>query len=269
MAIDNEIYSREDFGWWEDDPDNHGVLLRYFVNPVRFTYFMGILKQTCGGDVSGGRLLDVGCGGGYLSEEFAKAGLDVTGIDPSQRTVQAAGEHAARSGLRIDYEEGRAEAIPFGDSSFDYVSCCDVLEHVDDINATISEIARVLKPGGLFFYDTINRTFLSWLLVIKVAQDWKYTAWEAPDTHEWKRFVKPGELTSITKANGLVMHEIKGMGADNRRPAIWKAIRQRAKGEITRYQMATRFGFGRSDKIGVSYMGYAVKRHPKNSRGSI
>ena len=82
----------------------------------------------------------------------------MTGIDPSQNTLKAAKAHADQNRLLIDYEEGRAEAIPFGNSSFDYVSCCDVLEHVDDVNRTISEIARVLKPGGLFFYDTMNRT---------------------------------------------------------------------------------------------------------------
>jgi 2-polyprenyl-6-hydroxyphenyl methylase / 3-demethylubiquinone-9 3-methyltransferase len=260
MAIDNDIYSRESFGWWKDDPNSIGVMLRYFINPVRFAYFMEILKQKSGGNVSGKKLLDVGCGGGYLSEEFAKTGLDVTGIDPSQNTLRAARAHAAQSLLRIDYEEGRAEAIPFVDSSFDYVCCCDVLEHVDDVNATISEIARVLKPGGLFFYDTINRTFLSWLMTIKIAQDWKCTAWEAPNTHEWMRYVKPMELDSIMNANGLVMHGIKGIGVHSGPLVIWRAIRQRAKGEISRYEMGTRFGFERNDKVGLSYMGFAIEK---------
>ena len=260
MAIDNEMYSREDFGWWKGDANSTNVLLRYFINPIRFAYFAGILKQKSGGGVSGRKLLDVGCGGGYLCEEFAKIGFDVTGIDPSQQTLKAAREHAAQSSLRIDYEKGRAEAIPFGDSSFDYVSCCDVLEHVDDINKTISEIARVLRPGGLFFYDTINRTFASWLVMIKIAQDWKRTAWEAPNTHEWKRFVKPSELASIMKASGLVMDEIKGIGSANSGPVIRKAIRQRAKGKITRYEMETHFGFEKSDKVDISYMGFAIKQ---------
>ena len=260
MAIDNEMYSREDFGWWDDDPDSTGVLLRYFVNPVRFAYFMEILQQERFGDVPGKRLLDVGCGGGYLCEEFAKAGLDVTGIDPSLNTIKAAGKHAIWSGLSIDYQEGRAEAIPFGDSSFDYVSCCDVLEHVDDIKSTISEIARVLKPGGVFFYDTINRTLASWLVVIKIGQDWACTAWEAPNTHEWRRFVKPSELASVMRVHCLAMREIKGMGAGSGRRVIWRAIRQRAKGEITRYEMATHFGFGISDKVDISYMGFAIRQ---------
>lgn len=260
MAIDNEMYSREAFRWWDDDPDSTSVMLRYFVNPIRFSYFTEILKQKSGGDGSEKRLLDVGCGGGYLCEDFAKIGFDVTGIDPSQNTLSAARAHAAQSGLSINYEEGRAEAIPFDDSSFDYVSCCDVLEHVDDINKAISEIARVLKSGGLFFYDTINRTLMSWLTVIKIAQDWKHSAWEAPNTHEWKRFVKPSELGSIMKTNGLIMHEISGIGVGNSLRVVRRAIRQRAKGKITRYEMGTRFGFEKNSKVDVSYMGFATKQ---------
>ena len=260
MVIDNEMYSRKDYGWWDGDENSTTVLLRYFINPIRFAYFAGILKQKYGGAVSGRKLLDVGCGGGYLCEDFAKIEFDVIGIDPSQNTLKAAREHAAQNFLRIDYEEGRAEAIPFGDSSFNYVSCCDVLEHVDDVKKTISEIARVLKPGGLFFYDTINRTLASWLVMIKIAQDWKRSAWEAPNTHEWERFVKPSELGSIMKAYDLVMQEINGIGSANSRAIIRKATRQRAKGEITRYEMGKRLGLEKSDKVNMSYMGYAIKQ---------
>jgi 2-polyprenyl-6-hydroxyphenyl methylase/3-demethylubiquinone-9 3-methyltransferase len=260
VTIDNELYSREAFRWWDDDADSTSVMLRYFVNPIRFSYFREILKQKSGGDGSEKKLLDVGCGGGYLCEDFAKIGFDVTGIDPSQNTLSAARAHAAQNSLRIDYEEGRAEAIPFDDSSFDYVSCCDVLEHVDDVNKAISEIARVLKSGGLFFYDTINRTLMSWLAVIKIAQDWNHSAWEAPNTHEWKRFIKPSELGSIMKINGLVMHEIKGIGVGSSLRVVGRAIRHRAKGKITRYEMGTRFGFEKNSKVNVSYMGFATKQ---------
>jgi 2-polyprenyl-6-hydroxyphenyl methylase/3-demethylubiquinone-9 3-methyltransferase len=107
---------------------------------------------------------------------------------------------------------------------------------------------------------TMNRTLASWLVVIKIAQDWKFSAWEVPNTHEWKRFVKPSELDSIMRVNGLVMHEIKGIGAGNSPPVIWEAIRQRAKGEITRYEMASRFGFEKTDKADVAYMGFAIKQ---------
>ncbi len=259
MAIDNEIYSGGDYGWWDGDSDSTTVLLRYFINPVRFAYFTEVLKQKSAGNSAGKKLLDVGCGGGYLCEEFAGCGYEVTGLDPSQNTLDAARAHAAQYRLPINYQSGKAETIPFGDASFDYVSCCDVLEHVDDVNRTIAEIARVLKPGGLFFYDTINRTIFSWLAVIKIAQDWKKTAWEAPNTHEWKRFIKPRQLQSVMKANGLIMREIKGIGAGNSLPSVMKAILERAKGKISRYEMASRFGFEKTAGVAVSYMGYAVR----------
>lgn len=267
MAIDNDLYSREDFVWWNDDPNSHGVLLRYFINPIRFTYFCEVMKQTVDTAVSGSKILDVGCGGGYLCEEFAKMGFQVTGIDPSRRTIQGAKAHSVQTHLFIDYWEGRAESLPFDDSSFDYVSCCDVLEHVDDLGKTISEISRALKPGGLFFYDTINRTFASWLLVIKVGQDWKYSAWEPPNAHEWERFVRPSELRAIFTNNHLAMHEIKGIGSGNRRSVIWKAIRERAKGRITRYEMGTRFGFKKNDETDIAYMGFASKQ--QSARASV
>jgi 2-polyprenyl-6-hydroxyphenyl methylase/3-demethylubiquinone-9 3-methyltransferase len=260
MAIDNDMYSREAFGWWDDDADGTGVLLRCFINPIRFAYFMDVLEQRAPRAAKGRTILDVGCGGGYLCEEFARAGFDVTGIDPSRNTLAAANAHAAQNRLSICYQEGSAEKIPFDGASFDHVSCCDVLEHVDDIGRAISEIARVLKPGGLFFYDTINRTFASWLVMIKIAQDWKRSAWEAPDTHEWRRFVKPSELGNLLNKNGLAVLGTEGIAAGGRGSVIRKAIRERARGRITRYEMGVRFAFERSDKTGISYMGYAVKQ---------
>jgi 2-polyprenyl-6-hydroxyphenyl methylase / 3-demethylubiquinone-9 3-methyltransferase len=177
MAIDNEMYSRIDYGWWDGDDNSTTVFLHYFINPIRFAYFLDILKHKSSGVISGRRLLDVGCGGGYVCEEFSKTGFEVTGIDLSQNTLKAARSHAAQSRLQIESEYGKAEAIPFGDATFDNVCCCDVLEHVESVNGTISEIARVLKPGGLFFFDTINRTLASWLVMIKIAQAWKRSAW--------------------------------------------------------------------------------------------
>lgn len=260
MVIDNDMYSRDDFGWWDNDADSTGVLLRCFINPIRFAYFMQVLARMPHRAALGSKVLDVGCGGGYLCEEFAGAGFDVTGIDPSRNTLAAAKAHAVQNHLLVDYQEGRAEQITLDDGSFDYVSCCDVLEHVDDIDKAISEISRVLKPHGLFFYDTINRTFASWLVVIKIAQEWKCSAWEAPNTHEWKRFVKPSELRAIMDNNGLIMSGIEGIVSGNSGSVIWRAIRERAKGRITRHEMGVRFGFKRSNKTGISYMGYAMKQ---------
>ena len=112
--------------------------------------------------------MDVGCGGGFLAEEFAKDGFAVTGIDPADRSIEAARKHAADNNLEIDYRAGKEEALPFSDGSFDIVACCDVLEHVDDFSLVISEVARTLKAGGVFCFDTVNRTWLSNLVAIKL-----------------------------------------------------------------------------------------------------
>ena len=121
------------------------------------------------------RALDVGCGGGFLAEEFARLGFDVVGVDPSTVFIEAARRHAAASSLKIDYRVGEGEQLPLQDRMFDVAYCCDVLEHVSDLDRVMSETARVLKPGGLYLFDTLNRTLQSKLVAIKVIQEWPLT----------------------------------------------------------------------------------------------
>jgi len=259
MTIDNEMYSRECFRWWDDDADSNSVLLRYFINPVRFSYFVEILRQKSGGDTSKRILLDVGCGGGYLSEEFAKMGFEVTGIDPSQNTIRAAGTHAAQGNLRIDYEEGRAEAIPISDASCDYVCCCDVLEHVDSVEQAIGEAARVLKPGGAFLFDTVNRTRRSNLVLIKIWQDWGVGGFSAKHAHVWDKFIRPGELRAAMHARGLAAVEMKGMSPGRNPLAMLHALWKIRRGAIRNGAVATAFPLRESGDLSVSYMGWARK----------
>ena len=117
--------------------------------PFRLDY-LNIVLPKLGIKPEGLRALDVGCGGGYLSEELARLGFNVSGVDPAPASLAAAQSHAKQSGLTIDYRVAQAESLPFPDGSFDLVTCCDVLEHVQDLDRTLSEIARVLKPGGIF-----------------------------------------------------------------------------------------------------------------------
>ena len=236
MKIDNEMYFRKDLVWWDENNDNTNALLRYALNPLRFNFFQNVLRQNDAAK-AGSKILDLGCGGGFLSEEFAKAGFAVTGLDPSPHLLEEARAHAAQGGLDIKYVEGYGEKLPFADGSFDFVACCDVLEHVEDVDRVIGEIARVLKPAGYFFFDTVNRTVISWLLMIKIAQDWKFTAWEAPRTHVWPKFV-PGQ-------NPL---------------SCLIDIRRRAQGKLTRRAMAERMRIRESKHLEGSYMGYAVKK---------
>ena len=231
----------------------------FFVNPVRFGYFQRVLERECGRGRTGMTILDVGCGGGFLSEEFAKAGFSVTGLDPAPESIEAAQTHALASGLSVDYRVGSGENLPFVQSSFDHVTCCDVLEHVDDVDRVVSEIARVLKPGGLFLYDTINRTWMSKLAVIKVMQDWPSTSFAEPDSHVWEKFIKPAELTACLKRHGLIQKEMRGMGPGSHPIVTWLNFRRRVKGKISFKELGARLKFRESNDLSVSYLGFAQK----------
>jgi ubiquinone biosynthesis O-methyltransferase len=198
-------------------------------------------------------------GGGLLAEEFAQLGCEVTGVDPSTESLEVARAHARESGLEIDYREASGDDLPFADGEFPVAYCCDVLEHVDDVAATLAEIARVLAPGGLFLYDTINRTRHSRLLMIKVAQDWRATAWAEPDLHDFDMFIKPEEVEADMDRAGLEVRDRVGFAAANP-PAALKAMWDRAHGQITYGEMGERLGIRESRDTSSSYGGYAVKR---------
>src|SRR3954454_10383970 len=123
------------------------------------------------------------------------------GVDPSEESLAAARMHAAGQGLAIGYQCALGEALPFRDASFDVVYCCDVLEHVNEVRRVIAETARVLRPGGIYLYDTINRTLQSRLIVIKLLQEWRWTALMPLRLHDWKMFIRPAELQ-----RALVLH---------------------------------------------------------------
>lgn len=109
-----------------------------------------------GRDPTGLRALDIGCGGGFLAEEFARLGCRVVGVDPSKISIETAGRHAAGAGLDVTYLVGAGEQLPVADSSFDIAYCCDVLEHVSDLDSVIAETARALKPRGVYFFAYIQ-----------------------------------------------------------------------------------------------------------------
>ncbi|HKK65238.1 MAG TPA: methyltransferase domain-containing protein [Clostridia bacterium] len=125
----------------------------------------------------------IGCGGDFLTEEIAKFGLETTGVDISSVTLQVARKHAEALNLSIDYHAGMGEKLPFADDQYEMVFCLDVLEHVKDFDAIISEVSRVLTPGGLFFFETVNRTLLSYLIVIFFMQEFPFTRVLPPRVH--------------------------------------------------------------------------------------
>jgi 2-polyprenyl-6-hydroxyphenyl methylase / 3-demethylubiquinone-9 3-methyltransferase len=205
--------------------------------------------------------------GGFLAESFAEDGFTVTGVDPAAPSIEAAQKHASEKGLTIDYRIGRGEALPFPDGSFEVVTCCDVLEHVDDLDKTVSEIARLLKPGGVFFYETVTRTWLSKLVLIKIWQDWRITRLCDPNTHVWEKFIKPVELEELMRSHGLINQERKGISLKNRNPmAMLWTLRSIAKGGVRNTDLPDRLGLCEADKLSLNYMGYAIKSPAESGR---
>jgi 2-polyprenyl-6-hydroxyphenyl methylase / 3-demethylubiquinone-9 3-methyltransferase len=259
-AIDNTIYDRVASTWW--DEDGFMALLRTTVNPPRFDYFRGVLVERLRLDPRGLRVLDVGCGGGLLSESFATLGCDVTGVDRSASTLDAARRHADRSGLDIRYVEGRAEILPFERGTFDVVCCCDVLEHVDDPDVVVREIARVLRPGGAFLFDTINRTFRSKLVAIKLAQDWRLTRVIPRNVHVWDKFIRPQELARMLDRHALPQVELVGLSPSINPLSAISAVGALVRNKLGRMsfsELGSKFRLRPSANLSISYMGYALR----------
>ena len=254
--VDNEIYDRVHATWWEED--GFMALLRTSVNPGRSAYFRHVLQASLQRAPDGLQLLDVGCGGGLLAEEFARMGFRVTGLDRSTPTLDAARTHAAGNGLEIDYLRGEADSLPFEAKRFDVVSCCDVLEHVDDPERVLGEIARVLKPGGVFLFDTINRTLRSKLVAIKLAQDWRPTRFIPRDVHVWEKFITPAELSDYMRAQRLWTCEMVGLSPPrNPLPALGAFVRHKL-GSLSFAELGARLRLERSRDLSISYMGFAL-----------
>ncbi|HEV2468045.1 MAG TPA: bifunctional 2-polyprenyl-6-hydroxyphenol methylase/3-demethylubiquinol 3-O-methyltransferase UbiG [Candidatus Sulfotelmatobacter sp.] len=255
--IDNNLYNEQGDIWWDESRILH--LLKTSVNPVRVGYFRRILNETLKFDRPGAPALDVGCGGGILAEEFAGMGFRVTGIDPSEESLTTARQHAQSMGLAVDYRHGTGESIPFGDSTYPVVYCCDVLEHVRNLPGVIREIYRVTEPGGVFFFDTLNRTFTSKLVAIKLWQEWKITAFMPPRLHEWRMFIRPEELKGLLLEAGFEFKEVRGTSPNVSVPKMISLLRKRAKGRIGMKELGRSFRLVESDNLKILYMGYAVK----------
>jgi 2-polyprenyl-6-hydroxyphenyl methylase / 3-demethylubiquinone-9 3-methyltransferase len=260
VPIDNDLYDRLGRSWW--DEGNPLNILHGSVTPGRFAYFREVLTRQLNGQVSGLQALDIGCGGGFLAEEFARLGCDVVGVDPSTVSIETARSHAASSSLKIDYRVGSGEQLPVEDSAFDIVYCCDVLEHVSDLDRVMSETARVMKPDALYLFDTINRTLKSRFLAIKVMQDWPFTRiFDAP-IHDHRMFIKPAELAGVLERHGLHVGEMVGLGPRAKIPTLLLSFIRARQGRITYGEMSRRLDAGRVRSTAVSYMGFATKADP-------
>jgi 2-polyprenyl-6-hydroxyphenyl methylase / 3-demethylubiquinone-9 3-methyltransferase len=154
-------------------------------------------------------VLDIGCGGGLIAEPLCRMGARVTAIDPSERNIAIAKGHAEPQGLAIDYWAKRVEEIAAGGETFDLVTCLEVVEHVPDVGAFVGECAKVVRPGGLIVFSTINRTLKAWALAILGAE--YVLRWLPRGTHQWDRFVTPEELQGHCASAGLIQARFEGM----------------------------------------------------------
>ncbi len=256
-SIDNAVYDRLGGTWWDEKSLLN--VLHGSVTPGRFAYFRAVLDRRFGAGAAGLRVLDIGCGGGFLAEEFAALGCRVTGIDPSPVSIDAARAHAAGRGPRIDYRVGAGEELPAPDAAFDVACCCDVLEHVSDVDRVISETARVLKPGGLYLFDTINRTRTSKLLAIWAAQQWPLTRLTDVAIHDWDMFITPAELAVILERHGLAPGETAGLGSRAKPLAALRSLARARRGRITYGELSRRLDVGQVSSTAISYMGFATK----------
>jgi 2-polyprenyl-6-hydroxyphenyl methylase / 3-demethylubiquinone-9 3-methyltransferase len=257
FGVDNTIYDVQGDTWWRPDSAFHQM--KHVFNPVRVGYAKRKLFTDLKINPFGKKALEVGCGGGLLCEEIARLGFDATGLDPSGPSLRGAAAHALKGGLKIRYVKGTGESLPFPDDFYDAVFCCDVLEHVRDLPAVISEISRVLKKGGVFVYDTFNRTPISKLAAIKICQVWKPWALLPADLHVWERFIKPRELKSLLRENHLDWRDEQGIKPDISIPRVLRLLRRRARGKLSFQDLGQKIRMVEGRSRAVLYMGCAVK----------
>ena len=224
--------------WW--NPRGKMAPLHKF-NPVRLAFIRDQVCAQFGRDaraldcLNGLTFLDVGCGGGIVSEPLARLGGKVTGIDPAEENIEAAKLHAEKSGLAIDYRATTVEALAETDAAFDVVIASEVVEHVADLNFFVGRSAALVRPGGLMIVTTINRTLKSFALAIVGAE--YVLRWLPVGTHRWDKLVSPDELEAALAAGGLAVVEESGI--------IYDLFRDRWR---------------RSDDMDVNYMLAAEKR---------
>lgn len=198
--------------WW--DPTGKFKPL-HEMNPCRLEYITRQIAAEFGRDLAkpepfkGLRLLDIGCGGGLLSEPMARLGTTVLGADVAARNIPVARIHAEQSGLQIDYRHTSAEALAEAGEQFDVVLNMEVVEHVADPLAYLTACQQLLKPGGLMVCSTLNRNAKSFAMAI-VGAEW-VMRWLPKGTHDWKKFITPDELFDLIRRAGLDPVDRKGM----------------------------------------------------------
>ena len=226
---DLSVYRTHADDWWNGRL--RWLRILQSLVPPRLEYFAAVV-----GDWRGKSVLDLGCGGGVMAEALAARGAAVIGVDPSEPAVAIARSHATANHLSIDYRVGVGEDLPAESRSLDCIVCVDVLEHVDHLGGVLDEIRRVLKPGGLFLFDTVNRTLLASLIFVTFGE--QILRILPQGVHDPRKFIKPSELRTKLLQRGFEVGRFVGLGP--------RGLNRRL--DVT---------FGRLPTTAVSYMGHA------------
>ena len=205
-----EKFSKIAEEWW--NPEGKFKPLHKF-NPIRILYIKENIIKTFKLDnkktpLKGIKILDIGCGGGLLSEPMCKLGAEVTGIDASEKNIEVAKLHSSKSNLKINYFCSSPEKFEVKDK-FDVILNMEIVEHVEDVNFFLNSCCKLLKKNGIMFIATLNKTLKSYIFAIVGAE--YILRWLPIGTHEWEKFIKPEELISILKKNDLRLDKVDGM----------------------------------------------------------
>ena len=205
-------FARQAGSWWDTKGPFRPL---HKIGPVRLEFIRDAALQHFSFEKGGLRplrgltVLDIGCGGGLISEPLARMGAEVTGIDPAPENIQVAADHATTQDLAINYQAVTAEQVVEAGHRFDMVTCLEVIEHVPDSAEFVSTISKLVRPGGLLIMSTINRTPKAYALAIVGAE--YILRWVPTGTHQWDKFVRPDELRRFFLAAGMKESDRQGV----------------------------------------------------------